>query len=772
MVVNSIIAVSGGLFGVVNWGLLWAGVPLALAGVVVAGLVLRRGVRGRGYLAAGFLIVNAVGLGLIISALSARGGEVVYVVPLGAGTVTELLAPIRFQFSADVAGEEEVGKAAGARVLRITPLAEGETRWASRRVLEFVPRGPLAKATAYELAILTEGLAEGGPELRGQTRFTFETQPLTWTGVRQVGFDEVRRARLALTFDDEIVPTDLRKYLVVTDDRGGGVGYELLTNVRAREVQIETVPLRRDELVLAIQPGLAGSSGPLGTEAEEKRTVYLDFVLALRGLTSDEEGDGQVTLRAQFSDTVDAAEAKQFIRVEPSVSFEVHGRGSDLELVGDFAPATRYRVTFQAGLRSTDGKALREDVTQAVWTGDLPSTLELDKAGGYLCRRGNLLVNVKHANVESAELRISRLYANNLVTFVNRGRGRRGLEALGEELVTRSIGLAGPKNKVNLTQVDLAEILGGEVKGVLLLEVSEEGERWSRDSAVVVVSDLGIAAKRGREDLLLWVNGLREGTPVAGARVSVFTGANQKLCEGLTNAEGLVHFLKVAREGKDRPTVVTVEHEGDASYLEVNSLRTGGDFDTGGRPYPEKGYEGYCYTDRGVYRPGEKVHLAAVVRGEGWVSPGEMPVQLDVVRPDGRVLAELHGVGTAEGCIAFDVEVPAYAPTGPYRAEVRVLSGGGVSSGADQGGGGGGGGRACARGHASVHGDGGVSFRAGGRGTGRGGAGAVQRASVRAVGVGGVFVRGPSAGAQADREVVGAGETGCGGSGGVFVGGA
>src|SRR6185295_3951971 len=74
---------------------------------------------------------------------------------------------------------------------------------------------------------------------------------------------------------------------------------------------------------------------------------------------------------------------------------------------------------------------------------------------------------------------------------------------------------------------------------------------------------------------------------------------------------------------------------GDFNFLEVSR----GAFDlsdrgVGGRKQPGP-VDAFLYTERGIYRPGEVVHLTALVRDNKADAIAGLPVTLRLLRPDG-----------------------------------------------------------------------------------------------------------------------------------------
>ena len=68
----------------------------------------------------------------------------------------------------------------------------------------------------------------------------------------------------------------------------------------------------------------------------------------------------------------------------------------------------------------------------------------------------------------------------------------------------------------------------------------------------------------------------------------------------------------------------------------------------GGRQVPD-GLDAFVYTERGVYRTGETVHLTAIVRDARGIAAAPTPLTLVVERPDGveyrRAVVNDQGLG-------------------------------------------------------------------------------------------------------------------------------
>ncbi|HEY2585887.1 MAG TPA: MG2 domain-containing protein [Tepidisphaeraceae bacterium] len=105
----------------------------------------------------------------------------------------------------------------------------------------------------------------------------------------------------------------------------------------------------------------------------------------------------------------------------------------------------------------------------------------------------------------------------------------------------------------------------------------------------------------------------------------------------------------------------------DLTWLDLRSSKVNfGESDTAGAPYLRKRHEAFIYTERGVYRPGETVHLRAIVRGPDGATPTGFPVRWQFRRPDLHDWKAVLGKIDADGCVSLDLPLPDDLPTGRW----------------------------------------------------------------------------------------------------------
>ena len=120
-------------------------------------------------------------------------------------------------------------------------------------------------------------------------------------------------------------------------------------------------------------------------------------------------------------------------------------------------------------------------------------------------------------------------------------------------------------------------------------------------------------------------------------------------------------------ENATSPAMVVAEADGDYAFLDLKAPAFDlSDRGVSGRTAPE-GLDAFVYTERGVYRSGETVHVTTLLRdGRGDAAAG-VPLILVVERPDGveyrREIVPDQGIGGR----SLSVPIIGTAPTGTWR---------------------------------------------------------------------------------------------------------
>ena len=195
----------------------------------------------------------------------------------------------------------------------------------------------------------------------------------------------------------------------------------------------------------------------------------------------------------------------------------------------------------------------------------------------------------------------------------------------------RSRTLSVTPDRVQSVGMDIAPALNGQSTGLVWAAVEggtpiPQSRAAFRDddrrrATIVQVTNLGITVKDSPLNTLVFVTRLDTGEPVSSARVSIVRRDNQVFWRGTTNAEGIVIApntpLRNARRPWELAFIVMAEKDGDVAYVGSDWTEGISSWEFGIRSDLREAtplLRGSVFTDRGVYRLGEQVHLKAILR--------------------------------------------------------------------------------------------------------------------------------------------------------------
>jgi uncharacterized protein YfaS (alpha-2-macroglobulin family) len=223
---------------------------------------------------------------------------------------------------------------------------------------------------------------------------------------------------------------------------------------------------------------------------------------------------------------------------------------------------------------------------------------------------------------------------------------------------------------------------GGRAKA----EDEEDGyqNRTAMSRRWVIFTDMALMSYSGSEGVDAVVRSLKSAKTIAGVPVSLVAANGETLAEAKTDASGRVRFARPLLEGKlgMRPKMLMAYGgQGDLAVLDLERSPVdlsrqgiGGRNDeasvTAGRD-SRTNIDGYLYADRGIYRPGETVHLVGLVRDRTAVA-ADRKGSLVISRPSGVEYQRFAFDKTADGAVARDILLPKTAPRGRWTARIEI----------------------------------------------------------------------------------------------------
>ncbi|MGN6282865.1 MG2 domain-containing protein [Frateuria sp.] len=356
-------------------------------------------------------------------------------------------------------------------------------------------------------------------------------------------------------------------------------------------------------------------------------------------------------------------------------------------------PNTHYAVLLRTGLLAADGRTLGREIKRDIYSGSVPPAVGFASHGSVLPARGSrglplVSVNVHDADVEFFRVHddaLSDLYCaypankhrdsyeldheiNRWDTCEHGDRVKRPITDMADSVYANHYTLGGDDNERTVTYLPVQRVRELQRPGVYMAVVKQGGTfKGNYDSAIFFVSDLGLHLRMYRDNALLHVASLRDGSPVEGVAIEIDGPDGQARLKATTDGDGnaLIAYKL------DPADVLIARHGDDVSVLPFNRPALDiSNFDVTGRK--QAPFEVYAWSGRDLYRPGETLRVSALLRDYDGKPMKAQSLFVRLKQPDGRTLADQQLTPSDLNYYALSEAIPADAPTGLWQLEFRL----------------------------------------------------------------------------------------------------
>jgi len=592
--------------------------------------------------------------------------------------------------------------------LSIEPQPPGRYRWLGTQMIAFEPEGRMPFSTTYTATVAAGERATTGAAMAKAVTWKFSTPLLAVESIEPSEYDTAELdAYIVVRFNQ-----DVRRELLgpAVKLSGGGVlqviepaQYAAIPEPyrsRAKAGREErtlvlrpTAPLRPDTQYTLTIPAGAWGEGPNPSKAlTGKFRTYPPLRLSAPNCRDQYAWDcrpGAVTIGAS-TPVVDDPELPKKVRVTPEVEgLEVHG-GGGITLTGKFRGLGTYTLEVDAGVRDTYGQTLdkpwRATITLKALDPSMifdgvtrdPIVLEPSHRGVLDLKVTGLTdVEVRHKSFAVSDLRRMLEGRNNYY-------GEEWPTALASGASERTYNVSSSRSEpVVLAQAtrEMAAMPGEFLLlGARSNPVGDYGWKYRLSSNYVVqVTRLGVSAALDDDSGVVLVTDLETGEPLSGVELALHqTSLDSPSWTGTTDAQGLAQVTHGTVS--DQPYLLA-RRQGDAAYVPLQAS-VDGSWSSWQYSSGENEPRAFFFADRAPHKPGEIVHLSAILREEtrgpqggvrGWAA--NLECSYTVTGPRGHEVAKGKTKLSALGTLSFDVPIPEGADTGDYNVMVEVPGG-------------------------------------------------------------------------------------------------
>ena len=533
--------------------------------------------------------------------------------------------------------------------VRLSPQPEGRWRWIGTQTVLFDPDGErFPMATDYRVSIPAGTRSAAGKPLPRAEEWTFSTPRATVERIYPSPGDGPQRLEpiLFASFDQRIEPAAV---LAHTTLRPAGASADAppiaLRLAKDEELDadrplralrqgaepgrwlafraVEPLP-RATRFQLTFEAGLPSAEGPLRTERPQIFGLRTYDPLALEGVTCAWGGPcaPMAPWTVELNNPLDArAFDRELVRVEPPLAqMKVEVSGDRVVIRGRSRGRTRYTVTLLPGLRDIFGQVLETAASGTVDVAPAEPVLFPEQDAMVVTDPASPdRIAVFSVNRPALRVRLYRVTPEDYPAYLRYreawDQDQKLVAPPGKLAVDRVVQPRRAPDELVETSIDLGPALaGGHGQVLAVVEPTTPPKRdpwggvrreWVR--CWVQATSIGLQAFWDQDTLHGWASALADGSPLPGVSLSLVGVPGRSA----TDAAGL------ARLALGAPSALLVaRRDDDVAFLTTReSARWGSD---GFAPsFPGSSERWFLFTDRGLYKPGERVHAKGWVRRIG-----------------------------------------------------------------------------------------------------------------------------------------------------------
>jgi len=611
-------------------------------------------------------------------------------------------------FSRAMVKKDHLGIATSAPIV-LTPALAHEARWTDDKTLVVVPTTSLPLSTKYTAVVPGETKALDGSELGVDTSFEFFTERLTATAEAIGPKNRAAKDQLVrLSFNQQVTFDEVAAQCAYTA-KSGDKKVKLAPKMPAAPGRTFAVVPDGDlaldtDWVFRCKAGLKGVVGNLGIEAaaEEKFHTYgpLKFV-AMDPSGNDIVPDEKLRLQIELSNPL----AEPFkLSIVPAVAGFPQGchvlvdAPAGVSCSGQFEAQTKYTITIDGAQKDVFGQTLGKPQIIEFRTTDAKPTISLE-SGYFVGELKRPVVPLWTRNVTEIDVTavaITQANFHELAPLLDWW-GEKTVDFTKTKLLkptTKKLTITGKKNEWGQHSFDPTEVLGGTPgPGMYYVEFGspevQQGafENGGKKKVLVNFTDIGVVSKLSPTRGLVWATKLSTGKPLPGATVTVRDQTGKQTWTGTTDASGIATLPGIAALGAKEEGFdgLRVYVQSQADWTMINPSATGGLSTWAFNITPERSVSpvqlrGFMHTDRGLYRPGDKVHVKGLARVTSLGAPLSLPavgkkVEVEVDGPQGKAMLTTTATLSAFGGFWFDIDLPGDARLGDYNVVAKLEHG-------------------------------------------------------------------------------------------------
>jgi hypothetical protein len=646
------------------------------------------------------------------------------------GSTLDERAAMQLLFDQPVVSEDQIGAPFSDAIVTVEPAIDIDVHFRDRQTLVASPVEALTPGTRYTLTIDPDAFPADVPE--DQLSHSFVFHPIEVRGV--VGTDPSYfppEAPFEIGFNLPVAAADVARHCAIFRGENRTALERAGENEAADTISMKpSSALAQGERYELRCEGITPHGGNAALAAEYKQDLHVYPLASIVRTTPAANGTvtpDELELLVETATPVDRESLARHVTLHPDIpGFSTGWVQQDERTFTqtlNLEAATDYELRFAQGLTDRFGQRLASATNVAFRTTDASPRLYLEtgifaveaESPGFPVYTRNLSeFRVQCAFIPKNE--IPRMLTTTMDYDPWYSDGSDAINWTEHRLrpVEFTVPIAQARNRWSLHDLDLPNRCGGagrrgmylaEFKSAEVEAARRGGDGWWQYPYRLLgnVTNLGVLLKAGPSSGLVWVTSVSTAAPVEGAQVTVYDSRGARVHAGRTDANGLLRMpgsstlLRQRGPGDADPyqeeeygyemdgyrsqrMLVIVEKDGDLATVDGNwqngiqIWNFGVDQDT--RTGGASTVRGFILSDRGIYRPGERVHFKGFVReltaGSAPRVPARRALSVTVEDSEGTQVFARRIEASPFGGFDFSLNLGEEAPLGDYYVRAQL----------------------------------------------------------------------------------------------------
>lgn len=623
------------------------------------------------------------------------------------------------------------------KILSTHPKVEGSFFLKNRSTLEFIPESPLKADTEYSVTIQLDKLFDDVAEDR--KTYTFHCQTIKPSF--KVSLFNLQSYNKDWQFIDgsvssaDVISLKDAKKIIEATQKGKDISIvwdESYQNSKNFDFRLDSIKrYDNDDKILVSWDGKS-----IDSDIQNQESFVIPGKDNFEVTKIDIVNGSQQSISINFSDPLKKNQNfKGLVSVQNVQRPKFVVDGNVLKVFPDKTLTGNLAVDVFQGIKSKDGYKLKKGTSTTLSFAELKPQVRLLTSGSVLPNSNNLKFNFEAVNLKSVDLRIIKIFENNVMQFLQNNNldGAYQLRRVGRRIAKEKITLI-PDESQNTKMwkaysIDLSSMFDADPGAIYRVEIDFDKEdalldcqlreKEQNDEDLYYDNDL---TEEEKEELY-WDNklydykryrytwrernnpcsdsyyrnkGIAQNLVASNLGLIVKRGNNKNYFFAVTdilttqpipNAKITVYNYQqqefdhistnedgIAIYESDADIAFVIASQGEnTSYVKLTdgNSLSLSKFDVSG-VRTQKGIKGFLYTERGVWRPGDSIYLNFILNDRDNKLPKGHPVKLEVTDPNGKLVHKKVIADHTGQFYSFPFATTEESNTGVYNAKVSV----------------------------------------------------------------------------------------------------